>query len=39
MGITGKCAQCKMPRTKIMRYNMKIVYVDNKPIPSSTNSE
>lgn len=30
MGISGKCPHCSMPRKQISRYNMRLVYVDNK---------
>lgn len=36
MGITGKCPHCKMPRKKLTRYNMRIVYVENKSARATT---
>lgn len=36
MGVTGKCPYCQMPRKKLTRYNMRIVYVENKNARQST---
>ncbi len=30
MKVSGKCPHCKRERKKIMRYLMRLVYVDNK---------